>query len=184
MERIPELKPADLLLVGGDWWVSNLIKYFTRYRGEAPTKVHHVAGMISDSTVEEALLTVKKSSFSQWDSKHNYYQIWRNTYLTEEQRNSISKQVRLYTNNFYGSWKLLLHMFDGILGKIFGKDITFFRTFLFINSYPICSWLWAYAYYDVARYKFDYPPYIVSPDDMHDHVKKSEQWELVYEKWS
>ena len=192
MERVPKLKPADLLLVGGDWWVSKLIGYFTQYRGEVPTKIHHVAGMISywhagmisHNQVEEALLKVEKSPFSQWDASHNYYQIWRNTYLTEEQRVNIALQVKSYTNNLYGGWKLWFHMMDGILGKIFGKDIFIFRNFLSVKKYPICSWLWSYAYYDVMLYEFGKPANIVSPDDMHDNMKRSEQWKLLYEKWS
>jgi hypothetical protein len=48
-----------------------------------------------------------------------------------------------------------------------------------MDRYPICSWLWAYAYERGAGYAGWGEPNAVSPDCMHDHVIKSDDWEMV-----
>ncbi len=183
MKEVPQLKPADLLLVGGDWWISDLIKFFTTYKGETPSKIHHIAGTISRSATMEALLTVERNSFYNWDEKHKYYQVWRNKNLSNEERFKVVNYVKAQAHNFYGFWKLFFHAFDGILGKIYGKDIFWARKVLTTEKYPICSWLWAFAYYYAANISFGKPPNVVSPDDIYDYIKNSDDWYLIYEKW-
>lgn len=179
MERL-YLKPADLIFVGGESLFSTVVKFFTRRKGEEPTLMHHVAGMSSRTVVHEALTTVKKSFFTEWKKKHSKYQIWRLKPLTEMQRVRIAGYVIDKEGEVYGAWKLLLHAMDGVLGKINGKENYFFRRILRSEKYPICSWLWAYGYFRKMSYTFGSLPNIVSPDDMHDFVKKSPDWECIY----
>lgn len=182
MNDYPMFEPCDLVFVSGNSWLSKLIKFFTRHGGEPPTKITHIAGFDTPSTIIEASLKVKKTDVKKWDKKHKYYEVWRNLNISYEEKTKIVKYVRDYENNFYGWQKLFFHMLDGILGKIFNKEIFLFRKLLFIEKYPICSWLWAYGYKDGYDYEFGNKPNVVSPDDMYDFVIKNDDWIKIFKK--
>jgi hypothetical protein len=100
--------------------------------------------------------------------------------LSPRERLSISLSVEHQIGTCYGFTKIFTHLLDALISKIAKKDICFFRGANH-TKYPICSYLWAKAYYQYAGYKFNEMDYWeVSPDDMHDHIlNHPEEWELV-----
>lgn len=181
-ENSIKLMPGDLIFVGGDAWYKEVVKFFTTYRNEEPSEMAHVAGILNNSIVSEALFRVTESKYTEWSEKHNFFEVWRNVALSKSDLLNISYEVTKQNNNFYGWWKLIAHALDGTMSKIIASDFFFFRKMLFMKDYPICSWLWAYAYYNVVGYKFTYNPNTVSPDDMYDHVCNSRDWKLIHKK--
>jgi len=54
------------------------------------------------------------------------------------------------------------------------------RRLAFLDNYPICSWLVAYAY-DGIGYQFGVPPWACTPDDIDDWIKAyPSEWTQVY----
>jgi len=176
-----EFKEADLIMViGRRSLFHKLIGWFSRTCGEPLTKAKHVAGFLSPGVIIEALWTVKTSTAVDWLGEHKDFEVWRNHKLSLKHRERISNRVRGYRYHFYGFWRLFLHAGDLLVEKVIGKHFYFFRKMIKLNDYPICSWLWAMPYYEVAHIQFGVPYNYASPDDMRDFISQNENWELVY----
>lgn len=171
---------SDLIFVHSPSMLGALIRYFERHRGEPETYANHVGGICVDndgtSLVVEALLTVKATPFRDWAEPA--YEIWRHKGLTPDERYQVNLKALGYFGKSYGAWKLGGHLFDGICGKIAGHDVYFARRLMCLDEYPICSWVWAWAY-DSIGYQFGISPRAASPDIMHDFVTSSPDWSLV-----
>lgn len=162
-------------------WFAKAIAWFTRHRSEKPTRVYHVAGFVSPGFVAEALSRVKTTDWCDWLDGHQAYEIWRHAELTESERRDAASYVIRQRGSYYGVVKIGLQAVDGLLGKFWGRGVFLARRLAFAERFPICSWLWAYAY-DAVGQGFGGDPRRLSPDDMHDYVKKSSEWERVG-KW-
>jgi hypothetical protein len=174
-------QPTDLIFFRSDSWLGRAIRWFTRRKNEPGTFTNHVGGFIDEYIILEALVTVKQNFFDLYDPHHDKFEIWRNTKLTPEQIESIRNKAMDYESRKYGFFKLLTHALDALLNKITRKEIFFFRKLNNVDRYPICSWLWAYAYNrGLNYYEFGVDPKYATPDDMHDYVSESSDWELVY----
>jgi hypothetical protein len=207
-------RPADLIFTHNESFLGRAIRWFTRHRGEGPTYANHVAGVIPRMHVKmickrlaaaeeytkldklqwmllkhpgeywfvlEALWTVKISPLAGYKDEH---QVYRHVGLMQTQRHNCCKEASKYYGRRYGVLKLGLHAGDAGLAKIFGRDVYFFRRLARMDDYPICSWLWAWAYERGVKYEAWGESNAVSPDCMHDHVVKSEDWERVAAKMS
>ena len=175
------LKSSDVIFVTGNKSIFHkLIGWFTRTRDEPKTIAKHVAGMLNEAMVIEALWRVTKTSSNEWFNTHENFEVWRNKSLSSEDRVEIASKVVEYDSNFYGFWKLFLHGADLLVEKIVNRQFYFFRKIMFSEDYPICSWLWALPYYKKAGISFGTSYRWADPDSMRDHVSKSDEWEMVH----
>lgn len=178
-----EYKPhtADLIFYKRRSLLGRLILYFTRSPGEEKSYASHVAGLISPDILLESVLTTIKRPFD--ITKESRLEIYRYTgpIPTNDFVDLVAKKANEYHGKTYGFGKVITHFLDAILVKMFKKEIYFFRKINHFHRYPICSWVWAYAYNRaLSGYEFGVEPKYTTPDDMHDFVKESIEWELVY----
>jgi len=178
---IVRLQPADLIFYRTSSWLGKTIRWFTRSRKEEETYSNHVAGMINERELIEADFKAIRREIN-LPIELGRFQIWRNTFLTNEQRVAIANKAIEYQGKSYGYSKLITHMMDAFLNKIFSTEIFFFRKLNHIDNYPICSWIWTFPYFKAAKIKFGIEPEYATPDDMHDYIKKSYTWIKIYER--
>ena len=173
--------PADLIFTHGEGWISSAIRFFQRHRGEEPSYANHTAGIGSTQLcVVEALWRVISTPLEIWLSEHPQFQIWRMTSLDLPTRARIAKQAESYIGAKYGVLKVGLHMGDGVLGKVLGKEVYFFRRMAFMKPYPICSWEWAWAYWSEGIQLGPAPAY-QNPDAQLDYAMGNPDWRMVLE---
>jgi hypothetical protein len=168
--------PGDLIFCHGSSWLSSAIRWATRSRGEAATWANHVGGISTPGMVLEALWTVVEHPLYELTES---FQVWRLTGLTERERLAVALAALDYKGRSYGGAKLLTHLGDALLSKVFGGNPYAFRRLAHRDDYPICSWLWAFAYDKALDYRFDAAPSAATPDDMHDHVRNTPGWVQV-----
>jgi hypothetical protein len=168
--------PGDLIFCHGSAWLPRAIRWATRSKGEGATWANHVAGITSPGMALEASWTVIEHPLPELAPP---YQIWRYEPLTDAQREAVAVAALAYKGRSYGGAKLLTHLGDALLSKVFGGNPLFFRRLNHREEYPICSWLWAFAYERALSYQFGIPPEAASPDDMHDHVCITPGWFMV-----
>jgi len=174
-----EFQTGDIICVRGKGWLSKTIRWFSRSRNEALTYANHIAIVKDRYTVSEALWTVKETEIYEWMEKHKNFQVWRFDLLTDAEKDKIYKYLCEYKGNFYGGWKLLFFAGDLGLTKLFGKEMYIFRKMLFIDYFPICSWLATHAYAK-AGYRFrDFDPNYLDPDTMHDIIMNNGRWKML-----
>lgn len=174
--------PSDLIFTRSPRTLGKLIRWFEKGHGEAPSWTNHTAGIgLQGNTVIEALWTVQETPWPQWESQNGCFQVWRNTRLSDVDRRIVAAEATAYVGRQYGWWKLGPHLFDGMLSKVMGGNVYAMRRCLFLENYPICSWVWAYAYAKIGI-RFGCDPDCADPDTMLDFISLSAEWDLVDEK--
>jgi hypothetical protein len=178
-----DAKPGDVIFYDDNSIMAWLIKFFTQSPGEEKSFSEHVAGMVDDTNLIEAWFYVRKRPVAV-DKEHRAMQVFRYVGpMPVADMSPVVAKAEDYLGRVYGVMKLFTHLADALLVKIFKKEIYFFRKLNHRDKYPICSWLWAFAYYKGFNgYEFGCPPEGASPDDMHDFVKESSDWEMVFSK--
>ena len=161
-------RPADLIFVRSATALGWAIRWFERAMGEPQSWTNHVAGIGKSDNVIEAQTRVITSPFEEWRVGKDY-QIWRTTDLDDEGRMVVADYAERQIGRRYGYGKLIPHLLDGLLSKVAGGSPYVFRRMLFGDKYPICSWVWAYAYHEKGL-DFGSSPRKVSPDDQLDFV--------------
>lgn len=177
-------EPADLIFFKSRSLLGRLIRYFSTTPGEEKTFPNHVGGFSDPHNIIEALFKTIKRPFNVNDEKDRM-EIYRyRGPIPFEDLNVVVDKADDYIGRTYGFGKLITHMLDAIIVKIIKKEVFFFRKINHLDRYPICSWVWAFAYYIASggHINFGVPPEYATPDDMHDHVKLSDEWDLVYKK--
>lgn len=177
--KIPEFLPGDLIFYHNNSFLGWLIRVVTRGKGEPATFSNHVAGFISNNDIVEALWTVKISRFV-INPEGKQLKVYRRKGVSEDQRNKIAKNAIHYVGEWYGLTKLITHLGDALLEKMFGGQIFFFRKLNHSDKYPICSWVWAFSYKRALGYQFGIQPEGADPDTIYDYVVKNNTWELIY----
>lgn len=171
--------PGDLIFVRGTGFVQRGIRWASRGPGEEPTYAHHVAGFVTADEVVEAKSSVVRRSLPDCVGSQAY-QVWRCLALTEQQREAIANYATGYVGHKYGYWKIAAHLGDALLSRLCGRNVYLTRRWASMDDYPICSWVWAYAYNAVGL-SFGIEPGAAQPDDMHDWVRNSPDWTMVHE---
>lgn len=148
-----ELRPGDLILVRGRGWIARAIKRCTRSRGEAPTRVTHVAIAVDRDSIVEAHLRsgVRHARFT----SGNVFRLNTETVPGDGER--IALYCRAAVGLKYGWGKIVLHALG--LGRFAG-----------VERWPVCSTLAAHAYAS-AGYYLGVPPLSATPDDIDDYVR-------------
>ena len=172
-------EPGDIILTGGKALISRIIRWMTRFRGESKTIKNHAGIGVSPHTYVEALWTTKRNTYDYLLNLDTNIEIWRKLDLTTDQKTLISNKAIEYVGAIYAPQKIVLHGFDGLLGKVFGTDIYAFRRLGFMDRYPICSWVVAFSY-DQINYRFGKHPKYVTPDCLHDYLVEKDDWKIVY----
>lgn len=172
--------PGDIVLTKSKEWYGWLIRWGNQYTGEEKTVCNHVGVGEDKVYFIEALWTTVRTMWAnlQYEPKDTW-EVWRHKSLTDEQRIAVAEKAREYLGRKYGWWKIGLHGIDGILGKIFCTDVYLFRRIGFMDKYPICSWLAAFAYKKAIGYEFGVDPERAAPDDIRDWVSTHGDWEKI-----
>ena len=175
-------EPADLIFCQSYSLLGKLIRYFTTRPGETETFANHVIGLVSSGYAIEALVTTVKRPFNV-NTEKDAIEIYRYTGpIPCDFPKDVVDKAYDYLGRTYGFGKIITHMLDAIIVKIIKKEVFFFRKINHFDRYPICSWIWAFAYYRASegQLNFGMPPEYAAPDDMHDYVRISDEWKLVY----
>lgn len=176
---IRKFKPGDIILTGSNNWISKAIRWVTRYRGEEETIKNHAGIGIDNQYYVEALWTTKKHTYDHLFNLKTNYEIWRNNSFKLDDLNIVQTKALEYVGLVYAPQKIALHLFDGLLSKISGKDIFIFRKLAMFDRYPICSWVVAFAY-DKIGYRFNnLDPKYATPDCLHDHLVADKDWKII-----
>jgi len=184
--------PGDLIFVKSKTYLGWVIRWFERSRGESPSWTNHTAGIGSVNNVIEAQMKVISTPFDEWH-QNKEFQLWRTVDLAFSRIGCCDNKGRAYASvssrvveyaeaqigRKYGVMKIIPHAFDGLLSKITGGSPYVFRRMLCLENYPICSWLWAYAYH-TAGLDFGGDPKRITPDDQLDYcVNHPNKWERI-----
>jgi hypothetical protein len=169
-------KPGDLVFTQNSGVISRIIRWLTRSRGESPTYASHVEVVVNGHYVVRSFLVRARVESIKWGCAR---EVWRHRGLSDGERVRVAAKAMDYVGRRYDYAKLLLHGLDALLGKVRGRDVFFFRTLGGFGRYVICSWVCAFAYSRALDYTFGIPPEFATPDDMHDWVVESDEWELV-----
>lgn len=171
------IEQADILMVGGNTFISKMIKKCTQKIGEEKTVINHV-GIFPETysrCVIEALNTVvcRDVIYAYGDADVSLA-IFRAKNISKEDKAKISKYAFNQVGKKYGYLKIVAHFMDWVIG-----DYYFFRRLTHSQKYPICSWLVAYAYAS-AGYNFGVKPGQATPDDIWDFcINNPDKYECV-----
>lgn len=172
------LKTGDVIHVQSQGLLSRLIRWFSRGWGEKKTWASHSALVLTvaeDIEIIEALTRVTRRPISAYAKKKSKLLVSRIPGgLDSEQKVQVIRKAEDYHGRVYGFIKLLPHALD----RLFDNKYVF-RRLLWIDDYPICSWLVAYVYDRLLKYQFGTPPNAAQPDDLLDHCVKT-HWDFVW----
>ena len=172
---LPELETGDIVCFGDRSWLSRAIRWLTRSRGEERTKCSHVGIMYDSERICEALARVEIHPVEPRLAE-GWREIYRPIGLSLVQHEAIMEQCEYYRGKRYGWWKVLPQAADGLLG---GRYV--FRRLLFIDNYPICSWVVSWVFERcVGKDFFGIEPNAANPDDIHDACGDAERFELIF----
>jgi hypothetical protein len=143
------MKSGDIVLVSGRGWRARLIKWFTRSRGEAKTKVTHCALAVSSTHVIHATWRGVRVG------KRDRGAAYRPTNIPAAALGRIVSRAYSYTGRPYGYGTILLHVLG--LQKFASGEA------------PICSWIVTVPYSEEG-YHFGVEPRAASPDDIADYI--------------
>lgn len=174
------LEPGDIVFCKGASWLSKAIRVCTRSKKEPKTKTNHVAivvtyGAIRIAKIVEALHKVESLNLRRYDDGKTEIAIYRNIRLELIDQDCIRSVARGYVGQKYGYHKLIPHFLDWLIGGRY-----FFRRILFLQDYPICSWVVSYSLFKCGIEISDLPPSAQSPDDMLDSIENHPDWHCVY----
>jgi Permuted papain-like amidase enzyme, YaeF/YiiX, C92 family len=177
----PILLPGDIFLTQGNSRISRLIRFFSRNKGEAATQVNHTGIVVKGGTPDQAVIVeasskvLKHSMNGYYNSKNTKVAVFRPKNISPATIDTIVYRAEKYVGMKYGYIKIVAHFLDWCLGGVY-----FFRRFAFMDKYPICSWVVAYAYAD-SGYTFGVEPGGCSPDDIWDFcLFNADKYEMIH----
>jgi hypothetical protein len=180
--QTPDFFAGDVIFLAskGDL-PGHLGSWIAQSRGEQPTYAVHTAQFLDAGAILEMDFLAEKRDLDHLLLSRRGFQVWRLRGLTAEQRQALTRKALVYLGMKFGWAKLVTHVLDGLINKIAGKEIFFFRRLNHRDRYPICSWITAFAYERALHYRFGVPPECADPDQMHDWVKAHpREWTLIF----
>tara|TARA_Y100000034_G_scaffold92071_1_gene111171 strand:- start:93 stop:539 length:447 start_codon:yes stop_codon:yes gene_type:complete len=143
--------------------------------------------MYSDTLICEALWKVKIQPLEP-TLEDRFVDIFRPVFLPGEQY-AMRKKLEKWEGEVYAWYKIFGHLGDATLskgwynltGQIWSPYVC--RRLFFMDKYPICSWVVAYAFEEIKKNYFNVPPWAAQPDDIHDfciHMNEIGLMERVY----
>jgi hypothetical protein len=189
-ETLPAFLAGDIVnFAGRNDWYGRLSRWIMRTRGESPTYSVHTAQFLDADQYLEFDITVKIKPTGEILRKHQAhdmwerrgFEVWRCRGLTDAQRQAVTQQALKYLGAKFGFGKVSTHTLDGLLSKLVGREVYFFRRLNHDQRYPICSWITAFSYDRALHYQFGVPPECADPDAIDDWVRThAEEWECVF----
>lgn len=179
-----ELIPCDIGFTRSKHPISGIIRLATQSPGEEKTVASHVfmvtrPGIGYKATVMEAIFpktTERTLEQGYYDSDADLC-IFRPINLSRLQKHNILAESYLYENRPYGYVKLVLHLFDRIIGNKY-----LFRRLAVSEWLPICSYN-VDAWYRAAGLDFGIPTKAITPDDIWDFcVANPDKYEFVCQR--
>ena len=166
------LFPGDIFFTRGGAWISRAIRWAESRPGNRG-EVNHVGLVMTraefpDSEVVEALRKVERHTLkSQYEGTGTAIAVFRPVNLTDAERIQILRYADEMVGRKYDYAKIALHLVDGLLGKVFRREVVFARRIASADHGPICSWVVAQAYAS-AGFDFGVPGRAADPDDIFD----------------
>jgi hypothetical protein len=121
----------------------------------------------------------KRQAHDLWERRG--FEVWRCRWLSVEQREAVSRQALAYLGAEFGMAKFLTHLLDGLIMKVTGREVFFFRRLNHDHRYPICSWITAFSYDRALHYRFGVPPECADPDEIGDWLNAHpDEWVRVF----
>lgn len=182
-------QPGDLIFTRGSAILSKMIRWMEREPGEDPSWPNHVLTCVKGGWIvppaisfvdgptplAETVEALWKVEHTEWYMRHGHekvsVEVWRTSQNEEQVRREKDWLIR-QVGNRYGWWKLLL---------IAAQRLTRipFKKIMFVKKRPICSVLSALGK-SVGEVRFgDMDPFDCTPDNMHDYVMASLDWQFV-----
>jgi len=167
-----QLLPSDIILTRGSSPYAYGIRFFTRSRKEPKSVVNHSTivereVLQKDYVIIDISSTVYRHSLYDYDDGKTGVIILRDITLSKKERKKIRNKAREYLGRGYSPLKVAGQMIDGILGKITGKNHTWFTRKLSFDWLIICSYVVAKAYAITGRL-FGVEAGVADPDDILD----------------
>ncbi len=165
---------GDIFLTRGCSLLSWAIRFFTRSKGEKPTKVDHMGLVVQRSNIKTAIAiealhkVMRHKLWLQYGPpKKDMVAVYRATNLAAEQIKDIVAEAEKQVGKKYGYCMIIAHLKDWIFLGIY-----LFRRLIPGNKYPICSWVVADAFVKVGK-DFGVEVGMATPDDIWDFVVKN-----------
>lgn len=172
------LQVGDIIATQNSGLLSRLIRWFTRRRGQGPSWASHTAMVLTAEPaviIIEAQLQVVVRALTYYERTGARLVIHRHPGgLTAQERRELCLKTLDYEGRMYGFLKVAAQALDHLLG-----DRYVFRRLAFMDAYPICSWLVAYAYDRVLHLQFGTPPNAAAPNDILDYCM-AQGWECLW----
>ncbi len=172
------LETGDVIHVQSQGLLSRVIRWFSQGREEKKTWASHSALVLTaaeEIEIIEALIRVTRRPIFTYAKKKSKVLVSRIPGgLDTEQKAQVIRKAENYRGRVSGFIKLLPHALD----RLFDNRYVF-RRLLWIDDYPICSWLVAYVYDRVLKHHFGVPPNAAQPDDILDHCVKT-NWDFLW----
>jgi hypothetical protein len=171
---IIETEPADIICVSGSGFISSAIQFVEG------SEISHIAGSvcINDYIVEAHIDGVHARSLNEYADGRCKIAVFRNIKLDKRTKVRIAEEALRFVNDKYGVIKILAHLIDRTIFR--GAYVV--RRICGLSNFPICSYLWAKAYYDCTLYKFGCEVNAAEPSDMYNWcLSNSQDWKCVYE---
>jgi len=156
------------------------ILWFTRFRKESPSWTTHVFNVRRDgeTAIESAGGPTRERQWREvYDSSKYWGVLVEIVGFSSPMRDKLEVASGEYLGKQYGYFAITRHALDGLLGKLFGRDVFCFRRMAKGHplKYNICSWFTTYTHRR-AGWLFEGPdgkplsPGRASPDDVLDDV--------------
>ena len=184
----PQLLPGDVVCVKGKKSkISFLIRVMSTLRGEPPTVANHVAMMMDDHVLVEAIHPCVTERlllyhYGQWPERYEVALFRRNDW-TAMLGAKLRWAAQHYLGKRYSIGKLVCHAVDWFLTQAWwlfgGHGEAYLARRLTGDRYPICSWLVAWIYERAGR-GFITPPAKAQPDDIWDECMSDPAWRVVF----
>lgn len=177
------LKKGDIVVVKSDGFIQSAIRWRTRGRGEAPTRVNHV-GLITEvryafnpttDRYDQAVPFITESLVSEGTTKRKlshyvgngaWVGIYRARNISDAQRARIAGNMEAFIGKRYGKLKIGLHLVG-------------LQALCFWDARPICSYAAAVSY-GIEGLSFGrVGPGAATPDDIDDFVQNREYYEEI-----
>lgn len=159
---------------------SRAIRWFTRRRGERATWATHVLNIRADGVtcVESTGGSTKERDWREvYGTGKHWGVLVEIVGFNDEMWGDLKEAADEYLGKVYGFFAIARHGLDGMLGKLTGCDVFFFRKLSRGHAvrYNICSWFTTYTHRK-AGWLFEGPdgkplnPGRATPDDVMDDV--------------
>lgn len=176
MAKPVHLRRGDCVLVTSDGLVGWLIRRVERLRGEAPSYVNHVMMVVTDGTMDTAVVLDAQPPRVTLQFLREYrgslIAIYRPRNIDDATCAAVADYaVKNYNGKHYGIAKIFLHMFG-------------LQRFARVSEWPICSWVYTAPWAAICKLSFGKPYNEAQPDDIFDYVRdpaNAASWRCVRE---